>query len=160
MPTTCRSKATLLSLSLDAGLIGWSAIHAAEDPKSPAKPTESQPVTTPAPAKMELPFPDGEKWATATEREKLAYLLGITNMALIEYQLTGPSPKYRTTVPKLIKSLDGTTLRQMMGIIDTYYKAHPDQQKRRIFEVLWFEIVEPKVNATSQESSAPAAKKE
>lgn len=40
---------------------------------------------------MELPFPDGEKWATATEREKLAYLLGITNMALIEYQFR-PSP--------------------------------------------------------------------
>jgi len=102
---------------------------------------------------------DGEKWSTATEREKLAYLLGIMNMAMVEYQLTGPTPKHRTTVPKLVKSLDGMTLQQMMGTVDTYYKANPDQQKRPIFEVIWFEIVAPKASAKSQEPGTPAAKK-
>jgi hypothetical protein len=36
-------------------------------------------------------------------------MLGILNMAMIEYQLAGPNPKHRTTVVKLVKSLDGMT---------------------------------------------------
>lgn len=160
MLTIRRFKTTLLMAGLAAGLAGGTAIHAADAPKpAAAKPAETPPATATAPAKMELPFPDGEKWGTATEREKLAYLLGIMNMALAEYQLTGPDPKHRTIVPKMVKSLDGVTLRQMMGTVDTYYKANPDQQKRPIFEVIWFEIVAPKSGAKAQEPGAAAAKK-
>jgi len=160
MPTIRRFKTALFMVGLAAALAGGPTIRAADAPKPAAKPTETPPATATAPAKRELPFPDGEKWTTATEREKLAYLLGIMNMALAEYQLTGPDPKYRTIVPKMVKSLDGVTLRQMMGTVDTYYKANPDQQKRPIFEVIWFEIVAPKAGAKTQEPGASAAKKE
>lgn len=159
MPTKRRFTTALCSLTLAVGLAGWFTAQAAETPKPAAKPTESQSATSTAPAKTELPFPDGEKWATAKEGEKLAYLLGIMNMALAEYQLTGPSPKHRTIVPKMVKSLDGMTLRQMMGTVDAYYKANPDQQKKPIFEVIWFEIVAPKASTQSEEPNTPAAKK-
>ena len=132
-----------ISLGLAAGAVGPLSAQAA-DQKSADKPTTAQSATAIAAAKMELPFPDGEKWTGASEREKLAYLHGIMNMAMAEYQLTGPTPKYRSLVPKMVQALDGVTLRRMMDSVDAYYKANPDQQKRSVFEVIWFEIVAPK----------------
>lgn len=134
-----RSIKALFSIGLVASLAAWTPVHAAE-PKTP--PASTKPI-------KELPFPSGKEWPTATEREKMAYLLGILNMAMVEYQLTGPNPKYRTTVNKLVKSLDGMTLRQIMETVDAYYQANPDQQQRPIFEVIWFEMVQPKI-ATSK----------
>lgn len=149
----------LLSLGLTVGLLCGTSAQAAEPMKPTPQPAAVKPAAAISAAKAELPFPNGEKWVTATEREKLAYLLGITNMAMAEYQLTGPAPKYRTLVPKMVQALDGSTLRQMMGAVDTYYKANSDQQKRSIFEVIWFEVVAPKADALSQKPNPPAAKK-
>ncbi|MCP5159922.1 MAG: hypothetical protein H6974_07690 [Gammaproteobacteria bacterium] len=128
----------LFSISLIAGLAAWAPVQAAE----PATPlARVKPV-------KELPFPGGKEWPTATEREKIAYLLGILNMAMIEYQFTGPNPKHRTAVEKLVESLDGLSLHQIMETVDAYYQANPDQQQRPIFEVIWFEMVEPKLAAS------------
>lgn len=131
-------KQILLVLGLGASLVGWTPVQAAEPAASSAY---ANPV-------KELPFPGGKEWPTATEREKMAYLLGVLNMAMVEYQLTGPNPKHRTTVEKLVESLDGMTLRQIMETVDAYYQANPDQQQRPIFEVIWFEMVEPKIAAS------------
>lgn len=127
----------LLSLGLPVGLLSVTGAQAAE-------PSAAKSASAISAAKAELPFPNGERWTTATENEKLSYLLGIMNLAMAEYQLTGPTPKYRTLVPKMVQSLDGQTLRQIMVGVDNFYKANPDQQKRSVFEVIWFEIVAPK----------------
>ena len=37
------------------------------------------------------------------------------------------------------------TLHQIMEAIDGYYKANPDRQKQPVFEVIWFQLVTPKV---------------
>ncbi len=150
---------TLLTLSLAASLAGGSTAQAAEPSQPAAKPTDVPVSQQTTPAKQEWLIPNGEHWSKGTETERRAYLLGILNMAMIEYQLSGPNPKHRTTVAKLIKALDGMAVPQLAEKVDAYYKANPDQQKRSIFEVIWFEIVAPKASAKSQEPSAPAAKK-
>jgi len=134
-----RFATTLLPLSLAVSLSGWTVAQAAETapPAAPAAAT--------SPAQIDLKFPDGENWSPATEREKMAYLLGIRDMAAAEYQLTGPNPKKRTLVAKWVKALDGMTLRQIMETVDAYYKANPDKQKQTVFEVVWFQMVQPKV---------------
>lgn len=134
-----RFATTLLSLGLVASLTGWTMAHA-----------QTAPSTETTLAKIDFSFPDGEDWSPATEREKMAYLLGIRDMAAAEYQLTGPNPKRRTLVDKWVKSLDGMTLRQIMETVDAYYKANPDKQQQTVFEVVWFQMVEPKAgNLTS-----------
>lgn len=125
----------LLTLGLSAGLTVC-AVAQTTEPGAKTAAVEA--------AQKELPFPDGENWPTATEREKLAYLLGIMNLALVEYQLHGPDPKYRTTVSKLVKATDGMTLRQIMETVDTFYQSNPDMQRQPVIEVIWFELVEPK----------------
>lgn len=140
-----RFATTLLSFGLIAGLAGWSAVQAAETAPPAAKPAESQ-STQPAPsAKQEWLVPTGEHWSKATATERGAYVLGILDMAMVEYQLSGPYPKHRTTVPKLIKALDGMTTPQIVEAVDAYYKANPDKQQRPIIEVIWFQMVVPKV---------------
>lgn len=146
MLTKCRFTTTLLSLSLAAGLTGWSTAQAT-DPAPPAtKPATSQPAQPAASAKAEWRIPTGERWSKATDTEKGAYVLGILNMAMVEYQLTGPNPKHRTTIPHLIKALDGMTLPQIVETVDAYYKANPDKQQQPIIEVIWFQMVAPKTN--------------
>jgi hypothetical protein len=130
MPTKRRFTTTLLALGLAAGLTGWSTAQAAETAPPAAKPAESPPTQSASPAKQEWRVPTGEHWSKATDTERRAYLLGILNMAMVEYQLTGPTPKHRTTVPKLVKALDGMTVPQIVGTVDAYYKANPDQQRR------------------------------
>jgi hypothetical protein len=142
-----RFSTTLLSLGLAASLTGWTLVQAAET--APAE-------ASPAPAKVDLSFPDGENWSRATEREKMAYLLGVRDMAAAEYQLAGPKPKHRTLVKKWVESLDGMTLRQIMETVDTYYKANPDKQQQTIFEVVWFQMVEPKVSNPAKTRPAKA----
>ena len=134
MPINRRFTPVLLSLSLAAMLVSGTMAQAAE----------TAPSTASASAKVDLSFPDGENWAPATEREKMAYLLGIRDMAAAEYQLTGPNPKRRTLVEKWVESLDGMTLRQIMETVDAYYKANPGQQQKPVFEVVWFQLVQPK----------------
>ncbi|MDS4040627.1 MAG: hypothetical protein RKP20_05565 [Candidatus Competibacter sp.] len=133
---------TLLSLSLAAGLTCWSTAQAADPAPPAAKSAESQ--LAQQAVKKEWLIPTGERWSDATETERRAYVLGILNMAMIEYQLTGPNPKHRTTVPKLIKALDGMTVPQIVENVDAYYKANPDKQQQPIIEVIWFQMVAPK----------------
>jgi hypothetical protein len=139
---------TLLSLGLAASLAGWSIARAADSAKSTAKPAASQPAQTEAPAKQEWRIPTGEHWSKATDTERRAYVLGILNMAMVEYQLSGPNPKHRTTVPKLVKALDGMAVPQIVETIDAYYKANPDKQQQPIIEVIWFQMVAPKIIPT------------
>jgi len=145
MPTYPRFATALLALGLTISLSGGAMAQTAAAPAQAVAPAPPATTSSPAvPAKIDLSFPDGEKWSTATEREKMAYLLGIRDMASAEYQLTGPNPKRRTLVEKLVEGLDGMTLRQIMEKVDAHYKANPDQQKQTIFEVVWFQIVVPK----------------
>lgn len=135
---------TLLFLGLTAGLSNGAVAQTA-DTAAPVAPTQ-----------IDLSLPDGADWTPATEREKLAYLLGLRDMAAVEYQLIGPKPKHRTATAKWVQALDGMTLRQIMEAVDAYYKAHPDKQQQPVFEVVWFQMVEPKIGKPAKAGSAKA----
>ncbi len=141
-----RFTTTLFSLGLIAGLAGWSTVQAAETAPPAAKPAESQPAQSTTPAKQEWRMPTGEHWSKATDTERRAYVLGILNMAMVEYQLSGPNPRHRTTVPRLVKALDGMALPQIVETVDAYYKANPDKQQQPIIEAIWFQMVAPKAS--------------
>ena len=91
-------------------------------------------------------MPTGEHWSKATDTERRAYVLGILNMAMVEYQLSGPNPRHRTTVPRLVKALDGMAVPQIVETMDAYYKANPDKQQQPIIEAIWFQMVVPKAS--------------
>ena len=129
MPRYHLAKATLLSAGLALALIGGPVVQAAQPKSAVVKSAASQ--------KEEWLIPTGEHWSKATEVERRAYVLGILNLAMIEYQLTGSNPKYRTTVPHLVKALDGMTVPRIVETVDAYYTANPDKQQEPIIEVIW-----------------------
>ena len=138
MPRYHLAKATLLSAGLALTLIGEPVVQAAQPKSAVVKSAASQ--------KEEWLIPTGEHWSKATEVERRAYVLGILNLAMIEYQLTGSNPKYRTTVPHLVKALDGMTVPRIVETVDAYYTANPDKQQEPIIEVIWFQMVKPKAD--------------
>lgn len=123
---------TLLILGLSAG---WSGTALAQ----------TDTASSAAPASKEWRMVTGEHWLQASAAEQRAYVMGILNVAMVEYQLSGDKPKHRTTVTKLVKGLDGMTVAQIVDTIDAYYKANPDQQQTPVVEVIWFQMVVPKV---------------
>lgn len=125
---------TLLILGLSAGLSGTALAQ-----------TDTASTASAAPASKEWRMVTGEHWLQASAAEQRAYVMGILNVAMVEYQLSGDKPKHRTTVNKLVKGLDGMTVAQIVDTIDAYYKANPDQQQTPVVEVIWFQIVVPKV---------------
>ncbi|HOB61437.1 MAG TPA: hypothetical protein PKI41_04875 [Candidatus Competibacteraceae bacterium] len=141
MMSKSRFTITLLSLGLAASWGGGAVAQTVAPAPAPAATAESSSTA----AKKEWRVPTGEHWTKASDTEKAAYILGLLNLAMIEYQLSGPNPKHRTTVPKLISALNGMTVPQVVETIDAYYKANPDLQQTPIVEVLWFQIVVPKV---------------
>jgi hypothetical protein len=157
MLTKRRLATTLLSLGLAAGMIGWSTTQAADPAPSATKSTESQPAQSATPAKQEWRVPTGEHWSKATDTERRAYVLGILNMAMVEYQLSGPNPRHRTTVARLVKALDGMAVPQIVETIDAYYKANPDKQQQPIIEVIWFQMVAPKAEAKPAKAGSSKA---
>jgi hypothetical protein len=99
-------------------------------------------------ARADLPIATGEHWTTATEREKKAFLLGLATMAKIEYEIQGtsPPPDDKTFVQTLVKGMSKFTITSSMEAIDAWYAANPDQLKRPVIEVIWFELTLPNVS--------------
>ncbi|MBE2293405.1 MAG: hypothetical protein IAF00_00575 [Phycisphaerales bacterium] len=137
-----RTRTVLFSAGLALILGGVLPAQAANSAKSMASSSTSAGTSV----TEEWPIPTGEHWLKATETEKQAYVLGILNMAMIEYQLTGQKPKHRTVVPRLLQGLDGMTVLQITETVNTYYKANPDKQQDPIIEVIWSQIVKPKLD--------------
>lgn len=136
---------TLLSLSLAAGWGAESLAQTADPAPASEAPATTSTVAAAASAKKEWRIPTGEHWNKASDTEKGAYILGLLNMAMIEYQLSGPNPKHRTTVPKLIKAMNGMSVSQIVETVDAYYKSNPEMQQQPVIEVIWFQVVTPKV---------------
>ncbi len=124
-------------------MLGASALAQAADA---AKPSIAPTRTTVASVNEEWLIPTGVHWMKSTEVEKQSYVLGILNMAMVEYQLTGAAPRHRTSVPSLIKGLEGMTVFQVVDAMNNYYKANPGDQQKPVIEAIWVQIVKPKLD--------------
>ena len=127
-----------LVLMLGAGVPAQAA-----DPAKPALAPMGSTVTT---IKEEWLIPTGVHWMKSTEVEKQSYVLGILNMAMVEYQLTGAAPRHRTSVPGLVKGLEGMTVFQVVDALNDYYKANPGNQQKPVIEAIWGQVVKPRLD--------------
>ena len=127
-----------LILMLEAGIPAQAA-----DTAKPAMTPTSPAVTS---IKEEWLIPTGVHWMKSTEVEKQSYVLGILNMAMVEYQLTGAAPRHRTSVPGLLKGLEGMTVFQIVDAMNNYYKVNPGNQQKPVIEAIWLQIVKPKLD--------------
>jgi len=89
---------------------------------------------------------DGKVWLGSTEQEKRSFLFGAGSALVLEYYVR---EKHSEEPSKFVKGwvtgLKDMTWTDMANRIDTYYKNNPDKTNRHVFDVIWHEIIEPKL---------------
>lgn len=56
--------------------------------------------------------------------------------------MENPPTNEQTSVTRYWDGLEGTTLNQMVEVIDNWYEANPDELERPVLVVIWNEYVE------------------
>ncbi|MDL2279220.1 hypothetical protein LJC15_00965 [Desulfovibrio sp. OttesenSCG-928-G11] len=77
-------------------------------------------------------------WQASTEKEKMAFLLGLASFLELErwWQHDQPLPVSRSITQSWVKGLAGTTLGQMATALDAYVEKHPDRLDEPVLKVL------------------------
>jgi hypothetical protein len=93
----------------------------------------------------DIPVVNGEQWTQSSEAVKKAYLVGLANMAQVEaaYFARNPPSDAQSFVPRLAKGMQGKTLDGVRGGLDKWYAANPNDLKRPVLDVIWFEMAVP-----------------
>ena len=86
-------------------------------------------------------------WNDSTQQEKYAYLLGLMTMVEMEknWQGENPLPFKQSLASSWSIGLSDMTFKQIADTVDNYAAAHPDEGQRQVVEVLWFQLVQPKI---------------
>jgi hypothetical protein len=98
-----------------------------------------------------LPVVTGKHWVESTEREKKAFLIGMGTIIEIEQEVQSKNPsseKTKSFIPTFVAGLSQYSITEIMNQIDSWYQAHPDQLNRPVIEVIWSELVIPKVESS------------
>ena len=88
-------------------------------------------------------FVNGTHWAASKKDEKLAYLLGISNLMSADYLLQNKGGKARgSAIPELYEALESVSVEQAADAIDAWYSANPDRKNQSVLDVIWLTYVE------------------
>lgn len=93
----------------------------------------------------QVPIVTGEHWATATEQEKRAFILGMGTIIEIEqeFQADNPPEPGTSMIPPMVNGLSDYTLEGILRNLDQWYADNPDGASRAVIEVIWTELALP-----------------
>ncbi len=88
----------------------------------------------------------GTLWQESTQNEKMALIYGMASVIAIE-QTIADRQKAKPTpfVACWIKAFGNTSPKAIVEKIDSWYAAHPGEQEREVFNVLWYELIVPNI---------------
>ena len=96
----------------------------------------------------------GELWMLSKQEEKLAYVLGIESAIYIEHMIHQKAleRKKDKNVPRhtlspfekgWVKAFENVKREEIVARVDSWLKMHPDQHKRPILSIIWYELIAP-----------------
>lgn len=103
----------------------------------------------------------GKVWQSSTPENKRAVIFGIDTAVAIEKAINEKA-KEKIKNPKDVKKMPHTlsvfekswmeafknmTRDEIVKAVDDWYTANPDSAERPVMDVIWYEIIVPKVNA-------------
>lgn len=96
-------------------------------------------------AAAETPLVTGEQWTKSSEDVKKAYLIGIANLAQVEYAYGGATPPSdaQSFIPRLVRGMQTQTLDGVREGLNRWYAANPGKLQRPVIETIWFEMALP-----------------
>ena len=88
-----------------------------------------------------------ERWQNANEDERYSFLVGFMTMLDIEHSWQGdhPRPYKESLIGCWYQGLKGMTYKEVYTAIQDYIAAHPGDLELPLPQVIWFELVQPKV---------------
>ncbi len=88
-----------------------------------------------------------QRWQNAEENERYAFLVGFVTMLDIEHSWQGdnPRPYKESLIGCWHQGLGGMTYKELYTRIENYIAAHPGDLELPLPQVIWFDIVQPKV---------------
>ena len=104
-------------------------------------------------------------WQDSSPNERYAFLIGFVSMLELEKEWQGdkPVPFKQSLVHAWVKGLDGITVKDMYMDIENHIKANPTDMNRPVIQVLWDDMVQPKMSEIISSADAshkkPAGKK-
>lgn len=112
--------------------LGLSAVAAPTSQTAPAAPAATGIDVT------------GTQWSQSTQNEKLAFLYGASSIIAIEQLIAQEQGKAPSPFVKAwVSAFKDTRWLDLQKKLDDWYAKHPEQAKRHVFDVLWFEFMVP-----------------
>lgn len=90
-----------------------------------------------------MPVVTGEHWTKSTPQERKAFLVGAATIIELDQEVQGKHPAKNSTIEAWSEGLSPYTFDQMVATIDKWYAGHPDQLKRPVVSVMWYEMAKP-----------------
>jgi hypothetical protein len=103
----------------------------------------------------EVPMVTGEHWTKSSPTVQKAYLIGIANVLQIEsaYQGENPPSDSQSVVPRFVKGIKGQTLDSVRDELNRWYAEHPNELRRPVLGIIWFEIVVPGLQKATEKKT-------
>jgi hypothetical protein len=93
----------------------------------------------------DIPLANGERWQASSRPEKISYIIGISNLMVLEYlyqEGAGQRPSDdQTIIQRLYHAAEGKTLDAMIAEVDQWYSDNPDKLQEPVLIVIWNEVV-------------------
>ena len=95
----------------------------------------------------EMPVLTGEVWQKMTADERVAFVWGIGHVVTIEQQAAERHPELKREgfAAKMAEGLTGMPMNTIVLEIDKYYLQNPDDLQAPVMEVIWDELVKPRI---------------
>lgn len=90
-------------------------------------------------------------WDSSSSLEQYAFLAGIVSMLELEKEWQGQKgilPLRQSMIGRWCAGLDGMSLKQIHNAVNSYSMNNPLKQDRLVLDVLWSELVQPKLKAS------------
>jgi hypothetical protein len=86
----------------------------------------------------------GEVWQAMSPDAKVAFVWGIGNLVEFERQLRDmPPAESKSFLPLLVKGLQGKSINDVVGQLDSYYQTHFDQRQLPVISAIFQAVVMP-----------------
>lgn len=88
-----------------------------------------------------------QRWQDAGESERYSFLIGFVTMLEIEHSWQGENqlPFKQSLIDSWYQGLQGMSYKDLYNRINNYIASHPDDMQLPLPQVIWFDVVQPKV---------------
>ena len=103
----------------------------------------------------EMPVLKGDTWIKMSDDEKISFIWGAGHIVSIEEVLSRENADLKNSnkfVNKIMEAHNNApmTMSEVAQHVDSYYQQNPDKLDRPVIEVIWYELIVPRLSVKSE----------